>query len=76
VFFCGTTVTMRITSAAGVQIYTNNYGTTFGPGGGLGTYGSSDLITMSGFASGCKDAPVGGVPASEMPHERDLSLVK
>ena len=36
----------------------------------------SDLITMSGFASGCKDAPVGGVPASEMPHERDLSLVK
>jgi hypothetical protein len=73
VFFCGTTATMRITSAAGVQIYTNNYGTTFGPGGGLGTYGS---VGLSGFASGCKDAPVGGVSASEMPHERDLSLVK
>jgi hypothetical protein len=43
VFFCGTTATMRITSAAGVQIYANNYGTTFGPGGGLGTYGSVGL---------------------------------
>jgi hypothetical protein len=43
VFFCGTTATMRITSAAGVQIYTNNDGTTFGPGSGLGTYGSVGL---------------------------------
>jgi hypothetical protein len=41
--FFGTTATMRITSAAGVQIYTNNYETTFGPGGGLGTYGSVGL---------------------------------
>ena len=36
VFFCGTIATMRITSAAGVQTYTNDYGTTYGPGGGLG----------------------------------------
>ena len=76
VFFCGTTATMRITSAAGVQTYTNNYGTTYGPGGGLGTYGSVGLDNYVGFPSGCKDAPVGGVPASEMPRDRDLSLVK
>jgi hypothetical protein len=43
VFFCGTTATMGIPSAADVQIYTNNYKTTFVPGGGLGTYGSVGL---------------------------------
>jgi hypothetical protein len=59
----------------GVQIYTKNYKTTYGPGG-LGTYGSVGLDNYVGFASGCKDAPVGGVPASEMPSDRDLSLVK
>ncbi len=76
VFFCGTTATMRITSAAGVQTYTNNYGTTYGPGAGLGTYGSVGLDNFVGFPSGCNDALVGAVPASEMPSERDLSLVK
>jgi hypothetical protein len=76
VFFCGTTATMRITSAAGVQIYTNNYGTTFGPGGGLGTYGSIGLDNYVGFGSGCKDAQVHGVPASKMPRDIDPSLVK
>ena len=76
VFFCGTTATMRITSAAGVQTYTNNYGTTYGPGGGLGTYGSVGLDNYVGFPSGCKDAPVDAVPASKMPSDRDLSLGK
>lgn len=76
VFFCGTTATMRITSAAGVQTYTNNYGTTYGPGGGLGTYGSVGLDNFVGFASGCNDALVDAVPASEMPSDRDLSLEK
>jgi hypothetical protein len=75
VFFCGTVATMRITSAAGVQTYTNDYGTTYGPGGGLGTYGSVGLDNYVGFPSGCRDA-VHGVPASKMPHDRDLSLVK
>jgi hypothetical protein len=74
VFFCGTVATMRITSAAGVQTYTNDYGTTFGPGGGLGTYGSIGLDNYVGFASGCKDARVHAVPASKMRHDRDLSL--
>jgi hypothetical protein len=76
VFFCGTVATMRITSAAGVQTYTNDYATTYGPGGGLGTYGSVGLDNYVGFGSGCKDAAVGAVPASEMPKDRDLSLVK
>lgn len=76
VFFCGTTATMRITSAAGVQTYTSNYGTTFGPGGGLGTYGSVGLDNYVGFPSGCKDAPTDGIPATDMPADRDLSLAK
>ena len=76
VFFCGTTATMRITSAAGIQIYTFNYGTTFGGGNGLGTYGSVGLDNYIGFFSGCKDAPTGGVPATDMPADRDLSLAK
>ena len=76
VFFCGTTATMRITSAAGVQTYTFNYGKTYGPGGGLGTYGSVGLDNYVGFPSGCKDAPTDGVPATDMPADRDLSLAK
>jgi hypothetical protein len=76
VFFCGTIATMRITSAAGVQTYTNDYTTTFGPGGGLGTFGSVGLDNYVGFPSGCKDARVHGVPASKMPRAIDLSLVK
>lgn len=76
VFFCGTVATMRITSAAGVQTYTNDYGTTFGAGGGLGTYGSVGLDNYVGFPSGCKDAPTDGIPATDMPADRDLSLAK
>lgn len=76
VFFCGTTATMRITSAAGVQIYTNNYGSSFGAGAGLGTYGSVGLDNFVGFPTGCNDVPVHGIPASKMPKDIDLSLVK
>ena len=76
VFFCGTTATMRITSAAGVQTYTNDYGTTYGPGAGLGTYGSVGLDNFIGSAGGCNHAQVGAVPASEMPRDTDLSLAK
>ena len=54
VFFCGTVATMRITSAAGVQIYGHDYGTTFGPGGGLGTFGSVGLDNYVGFKGGCQ----------------------
>jgi hypothetical protein len=73
VFFCGTIATMRITSAAGVQTYSNNYATTYGPGAGLGTFGSVGLDNFIGFGNGCS-AQVGAVPASRMPSDRDLSL--
>jgi len=76
VFFCGTIATMRITSAAGVQTYTNDYGTRFGHGGGLGTYGSIGLDNYVGFLGNCKSALVHGIPASKMPRAIDLSLVK
>jgi hypothetical protein len=76
VFFCGTTATMRITSAAGVQTYTDNYGTTYGKGGGLGTYGSIRLDNYVGFKSGCSDVEEGAIPASSMRHDKDLSLSK
>jgi len=77
VFYCPTTklVTMRITSAAGVQSYTNNYGTTFGFGAGVGTYGSIKLDNFISFVSGCNDA-FGSTPASLMPRDADLSLAK
>ncbi len=77
VFFCGTTATMRITSAAGVQTYTYNYGTTYGPGAGLGTFGSVELDNYVNFpiVSGCNDA-LNAVPATEMPSDRDLSLAE
>ncbi|MCU1300514.1 MAG: hypothetical protein JWQ87_798 [Candidatus Sulfotelmatobacter sp.] len=76
VFFCGTVATMRITSSAGVQTYTNDYGTTYTAGGGLGTYGSVGIDNYVGFHGACTSAPVHGVPASSMPHDTDLSLAK
>lgn len=77
VFYCPSTklVTMRITSAAGVQSYTNNYGTTFGFGAGVGTYGSIKLDNFISFVSGCNDA-AGATPSSLMPHDIDLSQAK
>jgi len=74
VFFCGTTATMRISSAGGIQTYTYNYGTTYGSGVGLGTYGSVKLDNYIGFASNCSDGPEGAVPAYMMPSATDLSL--
>ncbi len=73
VFFCGTVATMRITSAAGVQLYSYDYGTTFGPGGGLGTYGSVGLDNYVGFASGCRDAATALHPVASAT-DRDKSL--
>ena len=74
VFFCGTTATMRITSAAGVQTYTHDYGTTFGSGAGLGTFGSVRLDNFVGFAGTCSSAVVDAIPDSAMPRAKDLSL--
>jgi len=74
VFFCGTVANMRITSLAGVQTYTYDYGTTYGPGGGLGTYGKIGLDNYVGFPSSCGDALDNAIPATAMPRARDLSL--
>ena len=69
-----TTATMGITSAAGVQTYTYDYGTTFGPGAGLGTYGLIGLDNFVGFQSGGQDT-ADAIPATKMPPATDLSLV-
>ena len=76
VFFCGTVATMRITSAAGVQTYTNDYGTTFGAGAGLGTYGSVHLDNFVGSTGGCGHEEVHGIPASQMRTDVDPTLGK
>jgi len=41
--FCGTIATMKIKSSAPTQVYNYDYGSSFGTGGGLGTYGSVAL---------------------------------
>jgi hypothetical protein len=72
VFFCGTIATMRITSAAGVQTYTNNYGNTFGPGAGLGTFGPSGLDNFIGYKTTCK-GDLQALSAVDMPGDVDKS---
>lgn len=58
VSFCGTVAKMTIKSAAGTQKYTYDYGTSFGTGGGLGTYGPISLDNYkSKPASGCEPDP-------------------
>jgi hypothetical protein len=66
-----------ITSSAGVQTYSYDYGTNYGGGGGLGIYGPTTIDNYVGFASGCADVPKGAIPASQMAHTAvDLSLNK
>jgi hypothetical protein len=43
VTFSGTVATLKIKSSSGTQSYQFDYGTTFGTGGGLGTYGPVSL---------------------------------
>ncbi|HTK79555.1 MAG TPA: hypothetical protein VL286_03865 [Rhizomicrobium sp.] len=72
--FCGTVATMKIKSAAGTQKYTYDYGTTFGTGGGLGTYGNISLDDYKSKLGGCADAV--GATVIKGSNARDLSLVK
>ena len=51
--FCGTVATMTIKSAVHTQKYTYDYGTSFGTGGGLGTYGSIALDNYKSKIGGC-----------------------
>jgi len=65
---------MKIKSAAGTQKYTYDYGTTFGTGGGLGTYGNISLDDYKSKLGGCADAV--GATVIKGSNARDLSLVK
>jgi hypothetical protein len=70
---------MKIKSAAGTQKYTFDYGTTFGTGGGLGTYGLISLDNYKSKAGGCT-ADGGtfakGARAIKGSDAKDLSLAK
>ncbi len=79
VSFCGTVATLKIKSAAGTQKYTYDYGTTFGTGGGLGTYGLISLDNYKSKVGGC--AADGGVSTKgarviKGSDARDMSLSK
>ena len=74
--FCQTTAYMRITSADGVQTYKYNYRTTFGTGGGLGTYGSASHDNNVSYVGGCGAISAAFANAREITHRdavRDLS---
>ncbi len=76
VTFCGTVATMKIKSSAATQTYKYDYGTSFGTGGGLGTYGSVALDNYVSKPAGCAQE-TGGVwikKGSSKIH--DLSLSK
>lgn len=51
--FCGTVATLKIKSSSGKQTYTYDYGTTFGSGGGLGTYGLISIDNYKSKPGGC-----------------------
>jgi hypothetical protein len=72
--FCGTLATMKIKSAAGTQKYQYDYGTSFGTGGGLGTYGLVSLDNYKSKAGGCADAQ--GAILVKGSNAKDLSLSK
>jgi hypothetical protein len=77
VSFCGTVATMTIKSPEGRQRYKFDYGTSFGTGGGLGTYGSISLDDYkSSPAGGCAES-VGAKPVP-VTHSNaaDLTLPK
>ena len=59
VSFCGTVATMKIKSSAGTQTYKYDYGTSFGTGGGLGTYGSVALDNYVSKPGGCAQDTAG-----------------
>lgn len=74
VSFCGTVAKMVIKSTAGIQKYTYDYGTSFGTGGGLGTYGAVSLDNYRSKAGTCTFDPEAIVVKGS--NARDLSLSK
>jgi hypothetical protein len=55
-WFCGTYGFLKIQSAAGLQKYYYNYGTSFGPGAGLGTGRSISLDNYKSGQASCSRA--------------------
>jgi hypothetical protein len=74
--FCGTVATLKIMSAAGKQVYNYDYGTSFGTGGGLGTYGSVALDAYKSAPGGCSAAERGTMIKNGSTTVRDLSLAQ
>jgi hypothetical protein len=74
--FCGTVATMIIKSAAGTQTYNYDYGTSFGTGGGLGTYGSVALDNYKSKPGGCSVAAHGTWIRRGSSHIQDPTLTK
>jgi hypothetical protein len=74
--FCGTVATLKITSSAKPQVYNYDYGTTFGTGGGLGTYGSVALDNYKSRAGGCALHERGIMIKHGASTVRDLSQAK
>jgi hypothetical protein len=78
VSFCGTVATMTITSASGVQTYTNDYGTTYPTGAGAGFYGKSSIDNFVSAPTTCVGATtaVPAVRSTSLPRALDLSHAK
>ncbi|MEO8927000.1 MAG: hypothetical protein ABI306_07535 [Caulobacteraceae bacterium] len=76
VTFCGTVATMKIKSSAKTQVYNFDYGTSFGTGGGLGTFGSVALDNYRSTAGGCAFQEQGVWIKKGSGKARDLSLSK
>ncbi len=75
VSMCGTVATMKIKSSAGSQKYSYDYGTSFGTGGGLGTYGAISLDDFKSKSAACTDA-IGAKVIKGPSTAKDLSLAK
>jgi hypothetical protein len=76
VSFCGTVATMTIKASSGTQVYTYDYGTSFGTGGGLGTYGVISLDNYKSGGGGCAAALEGPATAITGSNATDLSLAR
>jgi hypothetical protein len=75
VSMCGSVATMTIKSSAGTQKYTNDYGSGFGTGGGLGTYGPIALDDYKSKPAGSCTVDSDAIVVKAT-NARDMSLAK
>lgn len=72
--FSGTMATLTIKSGSGTQSYSYDYGTSFGTGGGVGTYG---VVSLDNYKSSGKVTEAGVKPVMITgSNAKDLSLNK